>query len=187
MVEIILRIGVLAARDLAAADKDGFSDPYAVIRIANKKYETAVIKKTLNPVWNSSFDIKLSETNVPPHITITVWDEDRFGRDFLGEITIPIKQIFARNNGGLNDGMPRTFDDPANQPAAYTLQKRTAKNVVKDLIQKQLYYRQNGKRSTYITYIKFVILNVRSYFNIIVISVLLHKIQFLFVYTTYTT
>ncbi|GES78242.1 phosphatidylserine decarboxylase [Rhizophagus clarus] len=134
-------IGVLAARDLAAADKDGFSDPYAVIRIANKKYETAVIKKTLNPVWNSSFDIKLSETNVPPHITITVWDEDRFGRDFLGEITIPIKQIFARNNGGLNDGLPRAFDDPANQPAAYTLQKRTAKNVVKASLPDKIYFR----------------------------------------------
>lgn len=137
MVAVILRIGVLAARDLAAGDKDGFSDPYAVIRVANKKYETEVIKKSLNPVWNSSFDIKLSEANVPQHITITVWDEDRFGRDFLGEITIPIKQIFARNNGGLIDGQPRTFDDPANQPSAYTLQKRNAKNVVKgDIILK---------------------------------------------------
>uniref|UniRef100_A0A1D1YDD9 C2 and GRAM domain-containing protein At1g03370 n=1 Tax=Anthurium amnicola TaxID=1678845 RepID=A0A1D1YDD9_9ARAE len=137
MAEIILRIGVLAARDLAAADRDGFSDPYAVIRVAKKKYETAVIKKCLNPVWNSSFDIKLSQTNVPQHIIITVWDEDRFGRDFLGEITIPIKQIFARNNGGLNDGQPRAFDDPANQPSAYTLQKRTANNVVKgDIILK---------------------------------------------------
>ncbi|CAG8456516.1 3152_t:CDS:2 [Funneliformis mosseae] len=137
MAETVLRIGVLAARDLAAADRDGFSDPYAVIRVANKKYETAVIKKTLNPVWNTSFDIKLSEANLPPLIVITVWDEDRFGRDFLGEITIPIKQVFARNNGGLNDGQPRTFDDPANQPAAYTLQKRTARNDVKgDIILK---------------------------------------------------
>ncbi|CAG8504841.1 4575_t:CDS:2 [Diversispora eburnea] len=129
--ETTLRIGVLAARELAAADKDGSSDPYAVIRVANKKHETAVIKKTLNPVWNTSFDIRISEQNVPPHVTVTVWDEDRFGRDFLGEVTIPIKQVFARNNGGLNDGCPRTFDDPANQPAAYTLQKRSSKNEVK--------------------------------------------------------
>ncbi|CAG8718476.1 8388_t:CDS:2, partial [Racocetra fulgida] len=115
----------------------GFSDPYAVIRIANKKYETAIIKKNLNPIWNTTFDIKLVETVIPPHITITVWDKDRFGRDFLGEVTIPIKQIFARNAGGLNDGLPRTFDDPENMPSAYTLQKRNAKQDVKgDIILK---------------------------------------------------
>ncbi|CAG8729624.1 15761_t:CDS:2, partial [Acaulospora morrowiae] len=131
MGEITLRIGIMAARELAAADKDGSSDPYAVIRVANKKYETEIIKKTLNPIWNKCFDVKISESNVPPHITVTVWDHDRFGRDFLGEVTIPIKQIFARNNGGLNDGVPRTFEDPLNQPAAYTLQKRSTKNDVR--------------------------------------------------------
>ncbi|RIB13834.1 C2 domain-containing protein [Gigaspora rosea] len=135
--ETTLRIGVLSARELAAADKDGFSDPYAVIRVANKKYATAVIKKNLNPIWNTTFDIKLVENVIPPHITITVWDKDRFGRDFLGEVTIPIKQVFARNAGGLNDGLPRAFDDPENMPSAYTLQKRSAKQDVKgDIILK---------------------------------------------------
>ncbi|CAG8536548.1 5704_t:CDS:2 [Acaulospora colombiana] len=131
MAEVTLRIGIMSARELAPADKDGFSDPYAVIRIANKKYETEIQKKTLNPIWNKFFDVKISENNVPPHVTITVWDHDRFGRDFLGEVTIPIKQVFARNNGGLNDGCPRTYDDHENLPAAYTLQKRSAKNDVR--------------------------------------------------------
>ena len=113
------------------SDKNGLSDPYAVIRVANKKYETAVIKKTLNPVWNTSFDVKLTESNIPPCITITVWDKDKFSRDYLGEVSIPIKQIFARNNGGLNDGQPRTFEDPKNQPAAYTLYSKSSKHEVK--------------------------------------------------------
>ncbi|KAG9295993.1 hypothetical protein G9A89_011845 [Geosiphon pyriformis] len=128
---IILRIGVLAARDLAAADKDGSSDPYVVVRVGNQKYQTPVINKNLNPVWNTTFDIKLGPEKIPGSVTITVWDEDRFGRDFLGEITIPMKQLFARNNGGLNDGQPRAFEDPRNQPAAFTLQKRSSKQEVK--------------------------------------------------------
>ncbi|CAG8564901.1 11112_t:CDS:2 [Ambispora leptoticha] len=128
---VILRIGVLAARDLAAADKDGFSDPYVVVRVGNQKYQTQVINKNLNPVWNRVFDAKLGPEKIPQHITITVWDEDRIGRDFLGEVTIPLKQVFARNNGGINDGQPRAYDDPANQPAAFTLQKRTSKNDVR--------------------------------------------------------
>nr|CAG8467116.1 13495_t:CDS:2 [Entrophospora candida]CAG8553554.1 11475_t:CDS:2 [Entrophospora candida] len=129
--DVILRIGILAARDLAPADKNGLSDPYAVIRVANKKFETKVIKENLNPVWDTSFDVKLSEPDIPVCITITVWDKDKFLRDYLGEVSIPISRIFARNNGGLNDGQPRTFEDPKNQPAAFTLQSKSSKHEVR--------------------------------------------------------
>ncbi|CAG8441474.1 13515_t:CDS:2 [Ambispora gerdemannii] len=128
---VILRIGILAARDLAAADRDGFSDPYVVVRVGNQKYQTQVISKNLNPVWNRVFDAKLGPEKIPQHIVVTVWDDDRIGRDFLGEVTIPLKQVFVRNNGGLKDGLPRSYDDPLNQPAAYPLQKRTSKSEVK--------------------------------------------------------
>uniref|UniRef100_A0A1D1XHB5 C2 and GRAM domain-containing protein At1g03370 n=1 Tax=Anthurium amnicola TaxID=1678845 RepID=A0A1D1XHB5_9ARAE len=131
MTDVTLRIGVLAARDLAIADKNGFSDPYVIVRVGKSKYQTPVISKNLNPVWNQVFDHRLSSTNIPIAITATVWDDDSFGRDFLGEITIPMRRLFDRNSGGGNDGIPRQYDDPRNLPAAYTLQKKTAKSNVK--------------------------------------------------------
>ncbi|CAJ0908874.1 1863_t:CDS:2 [Entrophospora sp. SA101] len=68
--EIILRVGILAARDLAPT-------------VESKKYETPVIKKNLSPVWDATFDFKISEFNIPTCIIITVWNQDRLSRDYL--------------------------------------------------------------------------------------------------------
>ncbi|KAI8336263.1 C2 domain-containing protein [Chlamydoabsidia padenii] len=125
-----LRMGVVAARGLAAADKSGFSDPYAVIRINSKKYTTKVIKQTLDPEWNFEFDINMHPGRLPVLINITVWDKDTFGRDFLGEVTVPFKNVFDRNAGGSADGVARHYGDPENQTAWYTLNKRTEKSNV---------------------------------------------------------
>ncbi|KAG0171899.1 Multiple C2 and transmembrane domain-containing protein 2 [Apophysomyces sp. BC1034] len=125
-----LRIGIVGGRNLAAADKTGFSDPYAVVRINQKKYSTKVIKQTLDPVWNYEFEINIVQGKLPTLVSVTVWDKDTFGRDFLGEVTIPFKNVFDRNAGGLSDGVARHYADPANQAAWYTLNKRSEKNNV---------------------------------------------------------
>ncbi|KAF7727298.1 Multiple C2 and transmembrane domain-containing protein 2 [Apophysomyces ossiformis] len=130
MSSLKLRIGIVGARNLAAADKTGFSDPYAVVRINQKKYSTKVIKQTLDPVWNYEFEINIVQGKLPTLVSITVWDKDTFGRDFLGEVTIPFKNVFDRNAGGLSDGVARHYADPANQAAWYTLNKRSEKNNV---------------------------------------------------------
>ncbi|KAI8974441.1 C2 domain-containing protein [Pilobolus umbonatus] len=98
--------------------------------ISHKKYTTKSIEQTLNPEWNTFFDIKLTPKKVPSLLAFTVWDKDTFGRDFLGEITIPFKNIFDRNNQGLSDGVPRNYEDPNNYPAYFTLGKRSEKNNV---------------------------------------------------------
>lgn len=114
----------------ADRDKTGLSDPYAVIRINGKKYTTNVMKQTLDPEWNFEFDIKMHPGQLPNLINITVWDKDTFGRDFLGEVSVPFKNVFDRNAGGSADGVARHYGDPDNQAAWYTLNKRTEKNNV---------------------------------------------------------
>ncbi|KAI8068005.1 C2 domain-containing protein [Gongronella butleri] len=130
MTKCKLRMGVICGRGLAAADKTGFSDPYAVIRINDKKHTTKVVKQTLDPDWNYEFDISIKAGNVPVLINVTVWDKDRLGRDFLGEINIPFKNVFDRNAGGANDGVARHYADPENHEGWYTLHKRMEKNNV---------------------------------------------------------
>ncbi|KAG0171780.1 Multiple C2 and transmembrane domain-containing protein 2 [Apophysomyces sp. BC1034] len=135
MSNLKLRVGLISARGLAAADKTGFSDPYAVARVNGKKYTTKVIKQTLDPIWDYAFEIPIQQGKLPTLISIAVWDKDTFGRDFLGEISIPVKNMFDRNNGGFSDGVPRHYADPANQAAWFTLNKRSEKNNVSGEIQ----------------------------------------------------
>jgi hypothetical protein len=84
----------------------------------------------LDPVWDAHFDIKVSPKKTPPAFSFTVWDKDTFGRDFLGEVAIPFKNIFDRNNGGISDGVPRNYKDPENHEAYYLLAKRKENNNV---------------------------------------------------------
>jgi hypothetical protein len=88
----------------------------------------------LDPTWDAHFDIKVAPKKTPTLLSFTVWDKDTFGRDFLGEITIPFKNIFDRNNQGVSDGVPRNYMDPNNHEAYYQLYKRSEKdNVSGDL------------------------------------------------------
>ncbi|CEG70822.1 hypothetical protein RMATCC62417_06647 [Rhizopus microsporus] len=96
----------------------------------HKKYKTKAIEQTLDPEWNAHFDIKVAPKKTPTLLSFTVWDKDTFGRDFLGELTIPFKNIFDRNAHGLSDGVPRNYNDPLNYEAYYTLSKRSEKNNV---------------------------------------------------------
>jgi E3 ubiquitin-protein ligase NEDD4 len=49
---------VVAADGLSKRDVFRFPDPFAVITVdAEQTHTTSVIKKTLNPYWNESFDM----------------------------------------------------------------------------------------------------------------------------------
>ncbi|KAI8578563.1 hypothetical protein K450DRAFT_246362 [Umbelopsis ramanniana AG] len=131
MTGIKFRIALICGRDLAAADKTGFSDPYGVIRVNEKKYTTQYIKQTLNPDWDFHFDISVSPSRAPKHIAVTLWDKDKFGRDFMGELMIPFRNVFDRNQGDSFGGLPMNYNDPANQPSWFSLNKRSEKDNVK--------------------------------------------------------
>lgn len=56
-----LRVDVLDAADLPAADRNGYSDPYCKFFLDGKEvYKTATQKKTLHPAWNEFFEVQVS-------------------------------------------------------------------------------------------------------------------------------
>lgn len=75
-----LAVHLKKATALAAKDKSGHSDPYCVLSIGNRKLNSSVIKKTLNPVWDELFDFEVFDDD--KKLTITCWDKDLFGKDF---------------------------------------------------------------------------------------------------------
>eukprot|EP00076_Gallus_gallus_P040100 XP_025005638.1 dysferlin isoform X5 [Gallus gallus] len=88
-----LRCYMYQARDLAAMDKDSFSDPYAIVSFLHQSQKTVVIKNTLNPTWDQTlifYEIEIfgdpkNVSDCPPSIVVEIYDHDTYGADeFMG-------------------------------------------------------------------------------------------------------
>ena len=85
----VLRVDVLDATDLPAADRNGYSDPYCKFKLnGNQVFKTKTQKKTLHPAWNEFFEVEIpSRTAADFKCDVYDWD---FGdkADFLGSTSI---------------------------------------------------------------------------------------------------
>lgn len=86
-----LRVDVLDAFDLPAADRNGKSDPYCKFELNGQEiYKTKVIKKTLNPTWNEFFEVPVP-SRTAAKFKVNVWDYDFADKpDLLGVAEIPL-------------------------------------------------------------------------------------------------
>ena len=107
-----LIVKVIQAVDLPAMDLGGVSDPYVKVYLlpdtkGQKKFETKVHRKTLNPFFNQTFEFK----NLPYAETFdktlmySIFDYDRFSKhDQIGEVrlfdyyVLTKSQIISRSN-----------------------------------------------------------------------------------------
>lgn len=90
-----MRIDVLDAADIKAADRGNRSDPFAVFRYDGEKlYKTETQKRTLKPVWNEYFEFK-----VPRRIGHALvcdlydWDMGPGQDDYLGQAQVDLTQV----------------------------------------------------------------------------------------------
>ncbi|KAL8650827.1 MAG: hypothetical protein Q9210_003596 [Variospora velana] len=90
---LLLKTTVLRARNLAAKDKNGTSDPFLVVTLGDSKESTPTISKTLNPEWNVSFDLPVIGVQ-SLLLDAVCWDKDRMGKDYLGEFDVAVEDIF---------------------------------------------------------------------------------------------
>ncbi|CAN8106180.1 unnamed protein product [Discula destructiva] len=90
---LMLSIVILKARNLAAADRGGTSDPYLVLTLGEGKHQTHSVSKTLNPEWNEQCEFPVNDIR---HLLLDAicWDKDRFGKDYLGEFDLALEEIF---------------------------------------------------------------------------------------------
>ncbi|XP_026099284.1 synaptotagmin-2-like isoform X1 [Carassius auratus] len=93
-----LTVGILQAADLLSMDSGGTSDPYVKVFILpdkKKKFDTKVHKKTLNPVFNETFNFKIPFTEMGGKtLVMSVYDFDRFSKhDVIGEVKIPMNTL----------------------------------------------------------------------------------------------
>lgn len=101
--ELWFEFSVVAASNLRPADKNGLSDPLAVVKVNGKElFSTKCIGKTLYPRWAVNGDegmvklIGLDLTDDSLELTVELWDQDGIifhSRDFLGMAVLKRKHI----------------------------------------------------------------------------------------------
>ncbi|ERT02180.1 hypothetical protein HMPREF1624_00478 [Sporothrix schenckii ATCC 58251] len=89
-----LRVDVLDAENLPAADSNGKSDPYCKFELnGDEVFKTKVQKKTLNPTWNEFFEIPVP-SRIGAAFNLKVYDYDFADKpDFLGGSPIQLDQL----------------------------------------------------------------------------------------------
>jgi len=92
-----LTLTVVSAKNLIAADKNGLSDPYAIVHYGaegkgKKKRKTGVVHKSLEPEWNAEFALELADGE--EQMVIEVMDEDKLDHDDpLGQVSIDVRSL----------------------------------------------------------------------------------------------
>ncbi|KAI0713399.1 ubiquitin-protein ligase [Earliella scabrosa] len=96
-----IRITVVAADGLSKREVFRLPDPFAVITVdAEQTHTTSVMKKTLNPYWNESFDITVKENSV---IAVQIFDQRKFKKrdqGFLGVVNVKVADVIDLELGG---------------------------------------------------------------------------------------
>ncbi|KAF8803555.1 HECT-domain-containing protein [Phlegmacium glaucopus] len=96
-----IRVTVVAADGLSKRDVFRLPDPFAVVTVDGEQTNTtSVIKKTLNPYWNESFDITVKDSSV---VAVQIFDQRKFKRKdqgFLGVVNVRVSDILDLELGG---------------------------------------------------------------------------------------
>ncbi|KAI8818834.1 uncharacterized protein EV422DRAFT_569490 [Fimicolochytrium jonesii] len=97
-----VKITVVAADGLYKKDIFRLPDPFAVITVDGEQtHTTSPVKRTLNPYWNESFDISVTNSSV---LAVQIFDQRKWKKakdqGFLGVINLNMANVFDVNTGG---------------------------------------------------------------------------------------
>ena len=69
----------------------------------DQKFSTQTASKTVNPNWNVSFDVGITQGCASEVVEAVCWDRDRFRKEYLGEFCLNIYDLFPDGPLDLND------------------------------------------------------------------------------------
>jgi Ca2+-dependent lipid-binding protein len=78
----VVSVTIIGAKDLAAFDVGGTSDPYVVIKLGPESAKTSYKSRTCNPEWGEEFDLLCHDVEIQT-VTLSVFDYDAVGSDDL--------------------------------------------------------------------------------------------------------
>jgi Ca2+-dependent lipid-binding protein len=91
-----LQVRIVRARNLKAMDYNLFSsertsDPYVRVKVRNEEYVTRTQYKTLNPMYDQTFELFCDDPSAVLHVSL--FDEDVGSQDFLGQWYCTVKYL----------------------------------------------------------------------------------------------
>ncbi|KAH0793633.1 C2 domain containing protein [Histomonas meleagridis] len=89
--QLALHVRVVSAKDLKAADANGKSDPYVIVKLGNEQRKTKPIQNTLSPVWNE--EMHFVPVTPDQEISFQVMDEDILKDDKLGRVVVKLSDL----------------------------------------------------------------------------------------------
>ena len=123
-----LDVELLEGHDLIAADSNGKSDPYVVVKVGDKSVaKTSIKNATLDPAWNEHYRIPWTMNDDPDLLTFRVFDHDQVGGDDpLGWYSLSLRESLGsqfKYSGTLKlKGVPKgeisvalTYDPPTEE------------------------------------------------------------------------
>ena len=89
-----LRVDLVEGKNLPAADRSGYSDPYCVFLLNTERvFKSKIVKKTLNPSFDEKFEVSVPSRTAAEFI-LEVYDWDLGGSaDFLGRASINLADL----------------------------------------------------------------------------------------------
>eukprot|EP00658_Telonema_sp_P-2_P049896 TRINITY_DN3797_c0_g1_i2.p1 TRINITY_DN3797_c0_g1~~TRINITY_DN3797_c0_g1_i2.p1 ORF type:complete len:847 (-),score=240.58 TRINITY_DN3797_c0_g1_i2:167-2707(-) len=104
--DFLLRAHIYQGKDLPAADEEGTSDAFCVVRMAGQKDQTRTIFETCFPRWYQTIELDVSlptNTELLPNVNVLLYDEDTFGADYLGRFAVEASMLSPKFKYELGD------------------------------------------------------------------------------------